>query len=740
MSSKIKKILVLLVVAIMAITSVGEAFGGVFVHEAYAATASISKKQVSIIAGKSVTLKVNGTKKKISWSTSNKKVAKVNKNGKVTAVKAGKATITAKVDGNKLTCKVTVAAYGLSKKSIKLKEGKTANIKLINAGKKLNWKSSDKKVATVTKTGKITAKSAGKAVISVKYKGKTYKCKVTVKAVKSAEPTPEPQVTPTVTPTPAPTTTPESGKEKGYGATYSDKVKKTSLEHEKTYDVFDATGDNEYMVLIGEDEATKDVAKGDIIVLPDAKGEASFALKVSKVTKEAAGKLAIYGETPQFTEVFDDIDIKENNKPVSLEGFEYNSDIVASAYYAPQASSLAIGGSFEVGDGIVLVLQESELGKYANISGTVTIFPPTIDALIDVDIVNFEAKVNELSLSLTNRVKTEVSFTLSDNASKSFYLGHVNVPIKDGFSVDVIFYLKLSADGSVQIVNDSTVKVGFEYKNEVSSPINTRTIDFDGTKAEVTGSLGVNPQLQLRFLGIWNEKKHEAEWDVEIAKVEAEAGIGCNASVKAYDEAPFRCSDIAIYPYISISVPDDYGLGKTIKLLNRFRSKDKKIELSWELLGNNESNPFRLNWHYEDGSRTYNDKCTRAELIIAETSYAIDHLVGNWYGSYNAPQGKTALTLNILSVSEDGKVSAIFEFYNLPGKSNAKEGSFWAEGTYDFSKKVLKVKGTKWIDKPSNYIMFNIDGTVDFSKGMITGKTASYTGLELTFAGVGAAE
>ena len=58
-----------------------------------------------------VTLKVKGVSKKAArkakWSTSNKKVATVKK-GKVTARKAGKATITCKVKGKKLSCKVTV--------------------------------------------------------------------------------------------------------------------------------------------------------------------------------------------------------------------------------------------------------------------------------------------------------------------------------------------------------------------------------------------------------------------------------------------------------------------------------------------------------------------------------------------------------------------------------------------------------------------------------------------------------
>lgn len=46
--------------------------------------------------------------KKVTWSSSNKKIVSVSKNGTVKAKKQGKATVTANVSGKKLTCKVTV--------------------------------------------------------------------------------------------------------------------------------------------------------------------------------------------------------------------------------------------------------------------------------------------------------------------------------------------------------------------------------------------------------------------------------------------------------------------------------------------------------------------------------------------------------------------------------------------------------------------------------------------------------
>jgi hypothetical protein len=68
----------------------------------------LNKKKATLTAGAKLSLKVNGTSKKVKWSSSNKKVAKVSSKGKVTAVKAGKATITAKVAGKSYKCKVTV--------------------------------------------------------------------------------------------------------------------------------------------------------------------------------------------------------------------------------------------------------------------------------------------------------------------------------------------------------------------------------------------------------------------------------------------------------------------------------------------------------------------------------------------------------------------------------------------------------------------------------------------------------
>lgn len=82
------------------------AFGGKCTS--VSAKVKLNQKTLYMSKGDKETLKITGTKKKVTWKSSNRKVATVSKKGKVTAKKAGKTTITAKVGGKKLKCKIVV--------------------------------------------------------------------------------------------------------------------------------------------------------------------------------------------------------------------------------------------------------------------------------------------------------------------------------------------------------------------------------------------------------------------------------------------------------------------------------------------------------------------------------------------------------------------------------------------------------------------------------------------------------
>ena len=126
---------------------------------------------------------------KVTWSSSDEKIATVDETGKVTAVGAGEATITAKAGGKEATCKVTVKvpveSITLDKTSLTLKEGATAvlvaTVKPDDAtDKTVTWSSSDETIATVDNNGKVTGIKEGEATVTAKAGDKTATCKVTV--------------------------------------------------------------------------------------------------------------------------------------------------------------------------------------------------------------------------------------------------------------------------------------------------------------------------------------------------------------------------------------------------------------------------------------------------------------------------------------------------------------------------------------------------------------------------------
>ena len=141
----------------------------------------------------------NATNKTVSWDSSDNSVAKVS-DGKVTALKAGTATITATAGDISSLITVTVADVpvpvtsvsvsgdGVSGGKLSLKSGAsvqlTATVKPDDAtDRKVTWTSSDSSVANVMGTGVVTAGSkAGKATVTATAGGKSASVEVTVEA------------------------------------------------------------------------------------------------------------------------------------------------------------------------------------------------------------------------------------------------------------------------------------------------------------------------------------------------------------------------------------------------------------------------------------------------------------------------------------------------------------------------------------------------------------------------------
>lgn len=176
---------------------------------------------------------------KLVYKSSKKKVASVSKKGVISAKKLGKAKILIKSKKNKkITGTITVTVVKKLKKVKKLKLNKKSLSLTLSGGrnsdklqisivspkkpttKKVNWYSSNKKIATVNKKGIVTAKKAGNAqivVVAADGRGAKATCKVSVSngsgkitPVPSKAPSKSPSVTsgidssnkPSISPTP----------------------------------------------------------------------------------------------------------------------------------------------------------------------------------------------------------------------------------------------------------------------------------------------------------------------------------------------------------------------------------------------------------------------------------------------------------------------------------------------------------------------------------------------------------
>ena len=176
---------------------------------------NVKKKKYTMNTGSAAhlrtTVKPAQALKSVSYKSSSSKVAKVDKKGNITALKKGmtKITITLKAkNGKKQSTWVKVKVNGTDtskiqsyavtneeknakKKTLKLEKGKTTALKVAiqpaSARKSVSYKTSNKKIATVSGSGKIKAKKEGTAKITITIKaknGKKYTTWVKIKVVK----------------------------------------------------------------------------------------------------------------------------------------------------------------------------------------------------------------------------------------------------------------------------------------------------------------------------------------------------------------------------------------------------------------------------------------------------------------------------------------------------------------------------------------------------------------------------
>jgi len=141
-----------------------------------------------------VTLTVTGGTSSYTWASDNESVATVDENGKVTAISAGTANVTATDGSGKGTCIVRVKGTGtpntgsasgnltLSSTDFTLPKGDSYVLSVSGtASSSVTWSSENSAVATVSASGAVTGVGAGRTTIVATVNGTALKCIVRVK-------------------------------------------------------------------------------------------------------------------------------------------------------------------------------------------------------------------------------------------------------------------------------------------------------------------------------------------------------------------------------------------------------------------------------------------------------------------------------------------------------------------------------------------------------------------------------
>lgn len=147
-------------------------------------TPHFTESYVLLAPGDGYPLKVSNFASIASCKSSVPLVATVTQGGYVRARKCGKTVITATLRGKgskKIRCLVQVSEPNKTSLLLRARQSTYLYLKGLRFRLGVKYKSGDRRVAKVTSTGKVTAVSKGKTVVTITYKGKKFECRVTVK-------------------------------------------------------------------------------------------------------------------------------------------------------------------------------------------------------------------------------------------------------------------------------------------------------------------------------------------------------------------------------------------------------------------------------------------------------------------------------------------------------------------------------------------------------------------------------
>lgn len=140
--------------------------------------------KITLVKGQYITIKPKlypaTSTDKITYK-SNNSVVSVNSNGEIHARKKGTAVVTVKSGNKSVKIQITVEDPKFSKTSLSLDVKQTYQLKISGTSQKIKWSSDNNSIASVSSTGKVTAKKQGKTTIRACVGNSKFSCKVSIK-------------------------------------------------------------------------------------------------------------------------------------------------------------------------------------------------------------------------------------------------------------------------------------------------------------------------------------------------------------------------------------------------------------------------------------------------------------------------------------------------------------------------------------------------------------------------------
>ncbi len=139
----------------------------------------VNTHNIYLVAGESYKIKPFSIKHISTYKTYNFRVADVMPWGTVIAKHPGTTAVQVKCNGNKFRYRVYV--FQISKSRLCIGKGERKRLRVKNRVGRVRWKSMDKRIATVNQAGLVKGENKGETYVSARVKGRTLRCRITVR-------------------------------------------------------------------------------------------------------------------------------------------------------------------------------------------------------------------------------------------------------------------------------------------------------------------------------------------------------------------------------------------------------------------------------------------------------------------------------------------------------------------------------------------------------------------------------